>query len=122
MTCSLCGREREGDFQPHWIGCKRLEEPALTDEEAQERGLLAREPEEVIPEPNTEILKPGSMTTVPVEETGHTEGVANIDLEDEGGNDNLENCEYPDCTKPKYSDHPRVKYCEEHRDPKNRKE
>jgi len=121
MTCSLCGREREGDFQPHWIGCQRLEERDLTDEEAVKRGLLT--PEETPKEEplKVEELKEGSMTTVPVEETGHTEGTMSVDP-DEGGDDNLSNCEYPDCTNPKYSDHPRVKYCEEHRDPKNRKE
>jgi hypothetical protein len=31
-------------------------------------------------------------------------------------------CEFKGCHNPKYSVHPRVKFCEEHRDPKNRKE
>lgn len=31
-------------------------------------------------------------------------------------------CEFGDCHNPKYSDHPRVKFCEDHKDPKNRKE
>lgn len=34
----------------------------------------------------------------------------------------VEQCEYGECGNPKYSSHPRVKFCETHRDPKNRKE
>lgn len=113
MTCWLCGHEDEGR---HHLGCYRASNPNLTQEVAVELGLLPRPTPDKEPEPDkVEILKEGSMTTVLADETGHTEGVATIAPGDDG-------CEYEDCEEPKYSDHPRVKYCEVHKDPKNRKE
>lgn len=119
--CWLCGSESDG----HHLGCQRASNPDLTKDQAIEQGLLPRPQGYKAPEPDkVEYLKEGSMTTVPADQTGYAEGAVDIPEEgdDEGGDDSLENCEYPDCTKKKYSDHPRVKYCEEHRDPKNRKE
>lgn len=114
MSCTLCGREPEGEFQAHWMGCARIDEPDLTDHEAVNRGLLHLEPESVDPVEKVEILKEGSMTTEPFDPEEYEPG--------EEGDADLKNCEYPDCTKAKYSNHPRVKYCEDHKDPKNRKE
>lgn len=97
MSCFLCGHEKNGS---HHLGCLRISQPGLTRKVAEEMGLLPATKTEVAPEPKVEVLKEGSMTTVPADNT----------------------CEHDGCDNPKYSDHPRVKYCEEHKDPKNRKE
>lgn len=96
MSCYLCGSEGG-----HHLGCFRVEIPTLTREQAVQRGLIAPPPGYKAPEPDkVEVLKEGTMTTVPVDTS----------------------CEHEGCDNPKYSDHPRVKYCEDHKDPKNRKE
>jgi hypothetical protein len=77
--------------------------------------MAAPPEEEKAPKPNTEILKDGSMTTVPEDED-------NGDEEPAKGGETVEKCEFDGCTKPKYSTSPRAKYCAEHKDPKNRKE
>lgn len=101
MTCWMCGHEKKGS---HHLGCVRIAYPDVTQAQAIAAGLMAAPAgEEVPPEPNVEILKEGSMTTVPEMRT-------------------VEQCEVEGCETPKYSDSPRTKYCEEHRDPKNRKE
>lgn len=98
MSCFLCGREKAGS---HHLGCAVIAHPSLTPAQAVAAGLLAApvvadEKPEIV-----EVLKEGSMTTVPQ---------ANAQ------------CEFGDCDNPKYSDSSRAKYCEDHRDPKNRKE
>lgn len=99
MSCFLCGREKKGS---HHLGCPRIAYPDLTKAQAIKAGLLAA-PAEVDEEPEVvEVLKENSMTTVPEAST--------------------QACEVKGCDNPKYSDSPRTKYCEEHRDPKNRKE
>lgn len=114
--CSLCGREAEDGSQPHWIGCARAAEPELTDAEAVKRGLLYREPDLKEEPPKVEVLKEGSMTTEPWDPEEY------LPQEEGEGQGEAGECEYPDCGKAKYSAHPRAKYCDEHRDPKNRKE
>ncbi len=68
------------------------------------KGIKKYEPDK------TEVLVPGSMTTVPEEdapaESGETVG----------------QCEHAGCESPKFSASPRAKYCATHKDPKNRKE
>lgn len=111
MTCWLCGNEKDGS---HHLGCARIALPDLTQAEAAEIGLSAKPPVKERPvKTKTEVLKPGSMTTVP--EEGDDEKAA------EGG-ETVGQCEYDGCTNMKFSASPRAKYCEEHRDPKNRKE
>lgn len=104
MSCWLCGNEKDN---AHHLGCMRIAVPDLTPEVAIEAGLMpAPKGEKKPPKPKTEVLKDGSMTTVPVDEEP----------------EEASTCEYDGCTNPKFSDSPRAKYCEEHRDPKNRKE
>lgn len=111
MSCSLCGHEEEGR---HHLGCVRIHHPDVSDKVLIEAGLLASPvPEKAAPEPEVEVLKEGSMTTVP-EDSG-TEPPA------EGG-ETVEPCEFPSCDNPKYSASARAKWCEAHKDPKNRKE
>lgn len=75
--------------------------PELTIDVAVAAGLMVMPAEaEAPPEPIVEVLKEGTMTTEPVTNT----------------------CTFGTCDNPKYSDSPRAKYCEEHKDPKNRKE
>lgn len=125
MSCTLCGREAEGDRQSHYMGCARIAEPELTDAEAIDRGLLAVQEDPEPPTENREILKEGSMTTVPEDETWdgkeYNPAESGDDSEEEGNAD-IPDCEYPECSNPKASDHPRAKWCEHHKDPKNRKE
>ncbi len=104
MSCWLCGNEKKDS---HHLGCMRIAVPSLTRKVAIEAGLLAPDPtaKEAAPS-KVEVLKEGSMTTVPEEE-------AEVEVS---------TCDYDGCPNKKYSDHPRVKYCEEHKDPKNRKE
>lgn len=97
MSCFLCGHEKEGS---HHLGCQKIIEPGLTKGQAQLLGLMPTPKVTEAPQSRTEVLKEGSMTTVPVDTT----------------------CGHEGCDNPKYSDHPRVKYCEDHKDPKNRKE
>lgn len=110
MNCYLCGRD-EGR---HHLGCALIESPGLTEDEAIEKGLL---PPKAAPEPRgrerAEILKPGSMTTVPEDDGGEPPAK---------GGETVEGCEFAGCDNPKYSTSPRAKYCAEHKDPKNRKE
>jgi hypothetical protein len=97
VSCFLCGREGKDS---HHLGCPKIGWPTLTKEQAVEAGLL---PRPVVKEKKpevVEVLKEGSMTTEPVSTA----------------------CEFEGCDNPKYSDHARAKFCEEHRDPKNRKE
>jgi hypothetical protein len=106
VSCFLCGHEKDGS---HHLGCARIFRPNLTKEEAVNEGLLSGPKEKPkVRETKTEVYSEGSMTpkTVVETEAGPDEGT----------------CEYDNCHNPKYSDHPRVKYCEEHKDPKNRKE
>ncbi len=97
MSCWLCGHESETS---HHLGCVRALNPGLKPWQAAEEGLIPPPelPEDPIPD-EVEVLREGSMTTV---KPG--------------------TCAFPQCDKPKKSDHPRVKYCEVHADPKNRKE
>lgn len=98
MTCFLCGCD-----DGHHLGCMAGITPRLTPELAVRMGLLAPPAgEKVIPDSVVEVLREGSTTTVP-------EAQANA-------------CAVDGCDNPKYSDSPRAKYCEEHKDPKNRKE
>jgi len=107
VSCWLCGNEKNNT---HHLGCMRVLVPDLTLHRAVELGLVAAPADfELPPEPNTEVLKEGSMTTVPLEEAEGDGTVVGV-------------CEYGDCENLKFSDSPRAKYCEEHRDPKNRKE
>lgn len=96
MSCFLCGKD-EG----HHLGCMVHANPGLTVATARASGLLPQPIIEPEPEPLlVEILPENSMTTVP----------------------SFSGCTVEGCDNPKYSDHARVKYCEEHRDPKSRKE
>lgn len=97
MSCFLCGHETTGS---HHLNCPRIAHPDMEPWRAIELGLLPRPEAEEVPREYVEVLKEGSMTTVPVDNS----------------------CEHGSCDNPKYSDHPRVKFCEDHRDPKNRKE
>lgn len=98
MSCFLCGNE-EGS---HYLGCACIRRPHLSPSIAVAEGLMAPpEVEEAPPEPVVEVLPENSMTTVPVDNT---------------------ECTFGECHNPKYSDSPRTKYCEDHKDPKNRKE
>lgn len=103
MSCWLCGNEDEGR---HHLGCARVDNPGLTEEEAADKGLLPapQAPAEAEPD-KVEVLKEGTMTTEPVD-----------------SDTSVATCEVEGCDNPKYSDSPRTKYCEDHRDPKNRKE
>lgn len=96
MSCYLCGHE-----STHNLGCVLASHPDLTPNDLFRLGFMPAPKVLVEPEERVEVLKEGSMTTVPQAVAG---------------------CEFGDCDNPKYSDHPRVKFCEEHRDPKNRKE
>lgn len=96
MSCYLCGHE-----ETHHLGCVRGVHPGLSESDLVRLGLMAAPAKEVVAPEYVEVLKEGSMTTVPQTVAG---------------------CEFEGCDNPKYSDHARVKYCEEHRDPKNRKE
>lgn len=95
MSCYLCGHE-----ETHHLGCARIANPVLTPAQAVQLGLLPKPVEKHKAPEVVEVLKEGTMTTEPVADT----------------------CTFGDCDNPKYSDHPRVKFCEGHRDPKNRKE
>lgn len=97
MSCFLCGHE---EARSHHLGCLRAVHPDLTKEMAAKAGLIAPFVVKKVAPDKVEVLKEGTMTTVPVDTA----------------------CEVEDCDNPKYSDHPRVKYCEDHKDPKNRKE
>lgn len=106
MNCWLCGHETGG----HHMGCMRAAWPALTVDMAVEMGLMEMPKGAEVPaEPKVEVLKEGTMQTVP--ETREPDGGTDVSV-----------CEFGDCDNPKYSDSPRAKYCEEHKDPKNRKE
>lgn len=108
MSCFLCGHEEE---DRHHLGCARISRPNLTRKVAEEEGLIAPESKpDGPPKPKTEVLKEGTMTTVPEE-----------DVEDEEVLE-VSTCEYEGCDNPKYSDSPRAKWCEDHKDPKSRKE
>lgn len=104
MSCFLCGHEKDGS---HHLGCVAILKPDLTMGEAAVLGLIAPpdEPEEPA-ESVVEVVVEGKTDSVPV----HAEMVT------------VGQCELDECDNPKYSDHPRVKYCEAHKDPKNRKE
>lgn len=111
MSCWLCGHDKK---DAHHLGCARIYRPNLTIDEAVGEGLLAAPPEaEKAPKPNTEVLKEGTMTTVPEDDDEPDKDEQKSDVGE---------CEFKDCHNPKYSDSPRTKYCEEHKDPKNRKE
>lgn len=98
MSCYLCGHE-----STHYLGCVRAVRPDLSQADLVKLGFMPAPPVAEEPDERVEVLKPGSMTTVPEGET-------------------VSQCEFGDCENPKYSNHSRVKFCEEHRDPKNRKE
>lgn len=102
MSCFLCGHE-----ETHHLGCPRVGHPEINPKLAVALGLMAAPAGEAAHVDHVEVLKEGSMTTEPAPAPeGTTVG----------------QCEFNNCDNPKYSDHPRVKFCEEHRDPKNRKE
>lgn len=104
--CFLCGND-----QGHHLGCMVALVPSLAEDAAREAGLLPPAPRPSgAPEPVVEVLREGTMTTVPEEE-----------IPAKGGG-TVEQCEHDDCENPKYSASARAKYCAEHRDPKNRKE
>lgn len=96
MSCYLCGHE-----ETHHLGCVRAIRPDFSPDDLIKLGFMPAPSEELEVVERVEVLKPGSMTTVPADAA---------------------ECEFGECNNPKYSDHPRVKFCEEHRDPKNRKE
>lgn len=111
MSCFLCGHEEENR---HHLGCARIARPDLTVKVAQAEGLIATpKAKEEAPEPKVEVLKPGSMTTVP-EDDG--------DEPPAKGGETVEACDFEGCDNPKYSSSPRAKWCDEHKDPKSRKE
>lgn len=97
MSCFLCGRE---GVNSHHLGCAKIYYPNLTKDQAVQAGLLAAPTKKAPVVEHVEVLREGSMQTDVVSTT----------------------CQFGECDNPKYSDHPRVKFCEEHRDPKNRKE
>jgi hypothetical protein len=110
VSCWLCGHEKD---KAHHLGCARIANPDLTPSDAQGAGLIAAPKEKKrAPQPKVEVLKEGTMTTEPV---GEDEPVQEPE-------ESVATCGYPGCDNPKKSDHPRTKYCEEHSDPKNRKE
>lgn len=85
--------------------------PHLTAKVAVEEGLLAPpKAKDKTPEPKVEVLKEGSMTTVPEDEPPAK------------GGETVEQCEFDGCEKPKASAAAAAKYCAQHKDPKNRKE
>lgn len=96
MSCYLCGHE-----ETHNLGCVLGAHPELTPKDLVRLGFMAAPVEVEAPSEHVEVLKEGSMTTVP---------------------EDAATCEFGDCQNAKYSNHSRVKFCEEHRDPKNRKE
>lgn len=111
MSCWLCGHEEKGR---HHLGCARQANPVLTIDMAVEAGLIAMPAGAEKTEPDkVEVLKDGSMTTVPED---------NGDEPPARGGETVEGCEFAGCDNPKYSTSPRAKYCAEHKDPKNRKE
>ena len=111
MSCWLCGHEKK---DAHHLGCARIVLPDLTEAQAMGMGLIGRPKGKVEPPaPKVEVLKPGSMTTVPEDEEDETPAK---------GGETVEQCEYDGCTNPKFSASARAKYCAVHRDPKNRKE
>jgi len=108
MACWLCGHEEEGR---HHLGCARIMVPDLTPQQAAKAGWIMAPELEKDPEPaQVEVLKEGSMTTVPEE-----------DIPAQGG-ETVGQCEVEGCENPKYSSSARAKYCADHKDPKNRKE
>ena len=77
--------------------------PGLTKAAARAAGLLPQLPKPVGFEPTVEeVVVEGKTDSVPVAAVGA--------------------CEHGECDNPKKSNHPRVKYCEQHADPKSRKE
>ncbi len=111
MSCWLCGHESK---RSHHLGCLRLALPSLTVDQAVEAGLMAAPKGADAPaSPRVEVLKPGSMTTVPAD-TGEEPPAT--------GGETVGQCEFSGCDNPKYSASPRAKWCEGHKDPKNRKE
>lgn len=98
MSCYLCGHE-----STHNLGCVLAAHPDLSRADLIRLGFMAVPADEVTQPEHVEVLKEGSMTTVPEGET-------------------VGQCEFEGCDNPKYSNHSRVKFCETHRDPKNRKE
>lgn len=76
--------------------------PGLNEKSAYDLGLIGppRGIKAFVPD-KVEVLREGSMTTVPEDEA--------------------DACTFGDCDNPRI-DHPRAKYCEAHKDPKNRKE
>lgn len=115
MSCFLCGHE-EG----HHLGCMAHAIPGLTEEQAIEKGFLATPPVETEPpEIVVEVLVPGSMATVPEESPENNEHTAHAQAL---AGETVGQCEHGECHNPRYSSHPRAKFCEDHRDPKNRKE
>ena len=118
MSCWLCGHEKDN---AHHLGCARIAHPDLTESQAARAGLIAapRGKEPAIKD-KTEVLKEGSMTTVPQGPEGNEDD--DEDFPPAEGGETVEQCEYDDCDNPKKSNHPRAKYCVTHSDPKNRKE
>ena len=104
--CSLCGREAP----QHHLGCVRIEHPDLTDARLVEMGHMAA-PKEEKPAPwHEEVLVDGTMRTEPVKsEDPEPEPVPERP------------CAFDGCDNEVTGDK-RVKYCEDHKDPKNRKE
>ena len=111
MSCWLCGHEKE---KSHHLGCARIALPELEKWQAVEMGLLAPSDELKPAAPDVvEVLKPGTMSTEPVDNGDETPAK---------GGETVGQCEFAGCDNPKYSASHRAKWCEAHRDPKNRKE
>lgn len=108
MSCSLCGHEEE---KRHHLGCARIANPGISDHVLREAGLLAPlRAKAQAPESVVEVLKEGSMTTVPEEDVPA------------GPGETVEQCDFDGCDNPRKSAHARAKWCETHSDPKNRKD
>lgn len=103
MSCSLCGHEEE---KRHHLGCVRIHNPDVSDKVLREVGLLPQEkPAKEPVADKVEVLRDGSMTTVP-----------------EGEDSAFGVCDFTGCDNPKYSASARAKWCDVHKDPNTRKE
>jgi len=105
--CFLCGCESGS----HHLGCAAAVLPDLTPEAALRLGLIGPPKKILKHEPDVvEVLKEGSMTTVPEEDVPA------------GPGETVGQCDFDGCDNPRKSAHARAKWCETHSDPKNRKD
>lgn len=107
--CTLCGREAP----QHHLGCIRIEQPDLTDAQLVTLGHMAGPKKAEKPVWHEEVLIEGTMRTEPVE-------TADPEKTEEPPEPERP-CALEGCTNEVTGDK-RVKYCEDHKDPKNRKE